>query len=439
MKSWYIINEGGVKLKKKTLFIFILLIFLLSNIVFADEQGKVYVVPIKGEINRATSSFVNGVMKDLNKEKVDAIIFEIDTYGGLIDEAIEIKDTIISTNIPTISFVNNKAASAGVLITIASENVVMSNNSTIGSAETIPNTEKVLSLWRSVLRDTAQYRGKNNQIIEAMADADIVIEGVNQKGKLVNLTAHEALEYKIADYLSNDYNDILDHFNISTSEVVVVNEGLQVKLAKYISSPYMSTLLLALGFIGLVVEILTPGFGLGGTISIMGFGLYFGGNILAGNSNWATLALFVVGLILLVIEGMIPGFGLPGIGGIVFIVAGTILAMDNIKMGMISLSIAVIITTFVTIYLLKLGFKSKLFNNIILNNRLDKEKGYLSVDSMEHMLDKEGFTLSELRPSGFIDIGGDKLDALSEGEFIPKNTQIRIVRVEGSKIFVRRS
>ena len=432
-------KRGGVNLKKKTLFTFILLFFLLTNIVFAEEQGKVYVVPIKGEINRATRSFVNDVVDDLNKENVDAIIFEIDTYGGEIDEAIKIKDTIISTNIPTISYVNNKAVSAGVLITIASEKVVMANNSTIGSAETIPNTEKVLSLWRSVLRDTAQLRGRNNQIIEAMADKDIVIDGINQRGKLVNLTANEALEHNIADYISNDYNEILANFNIDTSEIIEVKEGMQVKLAKYISSPYISSILLTLGFIGLVVEVLTPGFGLGGTISIMGFGLYFGGNILAGNSNWTSLALFVVGLILLVAEGMIPGFGLPGIGGIVFIVAGTILAMDNMRTALISLSIAIIITTVVTIYLLKLGFKSKLFNNIILNNKLDKEKGYLSVNTMDHLLDKEGITLSELRPAGFIEIEGEKYDALSDGGFVAKNTQIKVVRVEGSKIFVRRS
>jgi membrane-bound serine protease (ClpP class) len=411
---------------------------LFSNFVSADEQGKVYVVPIKGEINRATSSFVNDVVDDLNEKKVDAIIFEIDTYGGLIDEAIKIKDAITSTNIPTISYVNNKATSAGVLIAISSENIVMSNNATIGSAETIPNTEKVLSMWRSVLRDTAQFRGRNSRIIEAMADKDLVIEGVNTKGKLVNLTAQEALEYNVADYLSNDYNDIIAHFGINTSEIVEVNEGLQIKLAKYISSPYVSTFLLALGFIGLVVEIMTPGFGLGGTVSVIGFGLYFGGNILAGNSNWTSLALFVVGLILLVIEGMVPGFGLPGISGIIFVVAGTILAMDNFRTGIISLSIAIIISTLVTIYLVRLGFRSKLLDNIVLSNRLDRNKGYLSVDTMEHMMDKEGITLTELRPSGFIEIDGKKYDALSEGGYISKNIQIKVVSVEGSKIFVRR-
>lgn len=103
---------------------------------------------------------MRSTLKDIEGNSPKAIIFEIDTYGGLIDEAEKIKNLIIDLKTPTISFVNNKAESAGVLITISSENVVMAESSTIGSAETIPNTEKVLSMWRSFLRDVAQLRGR---------------------------------------------------------------------------------------------------------------------------------------------------------------------------------------------------------------------------------------------------------------------------------------
>lgn len=408
------------------------------NVSAQAPPGKVYVVPIKGEINRATHNFVRDVVDDLNRKGAEAIIFEIDTYGGLVDEAIKIKDVIIGTNIPTISFVNNKAASAGVLITIASEHIVMAENAVIGSAETIPNTEKVLSMWRGVLRDTAQYRGRDSLIIEAMADKDIEIPGLISSDKLVNLTAQEAIEYGVADILTKDYREMLSHFGYEASDIEVVDEGLQVKLAKYISNPYISTILLTLGFVGLVIEILTPGFGLGGTISIMGFALYFGGNILAGNSNWTSLILFVVGLVLLMIEGIVPGFGLPGIGGLVFVIAGTVLAMQDLTTAVLSLSISIIITAFVAIIMVKMGFKSKLLNRIILSNRLEGKKGYLSNEAKEDMTGKEGVSLTELRPSGFATIDGEKYDVLTEGGFIPKDTQIKVVRVEGAKIFVRR-
>lgn len=421
---------------KNSFILSILMLFLLSSTAFAQE-GKAYVIPIHGEINRATSSYVVNAVDDIRKENPAAVIFDINTYGGLIDEAQKIKDTIISLDVPTISFVNNNAQSAGVLITIASEKVVMTPNSSIGSAETIPNNEKTLSLWRAILRDTAQYRNRDTEVIQAMADRDIFIEDVSEVGKLINLTSQEAINLGIADYISSDINEILDNFNIS-SEVEYVEEGLSVKLAKYVSNPYISTLFLIMGFVGAVIEIFTPGFGIGGTISIVGFGLYFGGNIMAGNANWTSLVLFVLGLVLLIIEAMVPGFGLPGIGGIIFVIVGTVLAMGDIRMAVISLSISIIVTALLSIYLVRIGYNSKIFRKIILNNKLEGNKGYLSNDSMEFLTDKTGVSISELRPAGFIEIDGVKYDALSEGDFIVKNAPIKVTKVVGSKIFVRR-
>lgn len=423
--------------RKKIIIMAFFLVLILSSIGYG-ESNNVYIIPINGEINKATYNFVKHSMVNIINEEPLAVIFEIDTYGGLIDEAEKIKNLIISSPIPTISYVNTKAESAGVLLTIAAENVVMSNSATIGSAETIPNTEKILSMWRGLLRDTAQYRGRDPIIIEAMADKDIEIEGIISKGKLLNLTSQEAVKYGIADLATDNYNEILDNFNLANGNIKKIDESLQMKLSKYISNPYISSFLLTIGFVGLVVEILTPGFGIGGTISIVGFGLYFGGNILAGNSHWTSLALFVTGLILLVIEAIVPGFGLPGISGIILVLVGTVLAMESLGVAVLSLSIAIIITTIVSIVLVKMGYKSKLFNKIILEAEQKDEKGYLSVDSMDQYIDKDGISLTELRPSGFIEIDGKRLDALSDSGFIPKDTTIKVVRVEGSKIFVRR-
>lgn len=425
-------------MKRLGFIISILLILLFSSISFGQDE-IVYVVPIKDEINRATHNYVRDVVDDLNeRDDVAAIIFEIDTYGGLIEEAEKIKNVIISTNIPTISYVNTTAASAGALITIASERVVVAPSASIGSAETVPNTEKVLSHWKSVLRDTAQLRGRDTDIVEAMADSSLAIEGLSPAGSLLSLTSQEAYEYGIADYVAEDVNDILNHFNLSSANLEIEEESLQIRLSKYISSPFVSSLLLTIAFVGLVIEIFTPGFGLGGTISIIGFGLYFGGNILAGNSNWTSLVVFIIGLTLLIIEGIVPGFGFPGISGIILIIVGTILAMDSVSIAILSLSVAIIITSIVAIIFVKLGYKSKILNRVILKNRTDSDRGFLSSQSKNELLGKEGITLSGLRPSGYIDIDGQRLDALSEGGFIPKDSKIIVVKVEGSKIFVRR-
>lgn len=435
-------ENGGEKMKKTRIFILLLIMILaISSLSMASsnvENKDVYVVPINGEINRATANFVKDAIKDASKENPQAIIFEINTYGGLIDSAIDIKDYILSTNIPTISYVNNKATSAGVLITIASKNVVMNTNATIGSAEPIPNTEKNLSFWRSVLRDTAVSRNRNENVIQAMADKDIEVEGLNKQGKLVNLTSNEALEYGITDAISNDYYDILREFDIKDANIKEYKEGLQIKLAKYIASPALSSLLLTIAFVGLIIELLTPGFGVGGTISILGFGLYFAGNILSGGSNWTSLGLFVTGLILLVIEGIVPGFGLPGISGIILVIVGIVLAAESLNLAIISLSIAVIITTVVTIVLVKLGFRSKLLDSFILTGEKEKQEEYMVERSKGSYLKKVGVAVTELRPSGFINVEGERMDALSDEGFISSGESVEVIRVEGTKIFVRR-
>lgn len=424
--------------KKGILILTLLMIVLMSSISFAETGGDVYVVPISGEINKATYNFLNSTLKDISKKSPQAIIFEIDTYGGLIDEAEKIKNLIIDLDVPTISFVNKKAESAGVLLTISSENVVMASSSTIGSAETIPNTEKILSMWRSFLRDVAQLRGRNPEIIEAMADKDIYIEGLSEKGKLLNLTGNEAVENGISDFISDDYDEILGKLDIPYKNVIEIEENMGMKIAKLLANPSLSTFFLTIGFVGLVVEVFTPGFGFGGTISILGFGLFFAGNLLVGNSEWVSLIMFTTGLILLIVEGIVPGFGLPGISGIILMVIGTILAMGNIVSGLISISIAILITTAIMILLIKYGKKTSKFDKIILKASQATDQGYISSVSKDDYLGKEGIALSDLRPSGFVEIDGKKIDALSDRDLIRDKTAIKVVRVEGSKIFVRR-
>ena len=112
--------------------------------------------------------------------------------------------------------------------------------------------------------------------------------------------------------------------------------------------------------------------------------------------------------------------------------------MGTVSSALISLSIAIIITAIITILLVKYGNKSPRFNNIILSTSQKDEEGYLSTTTHEEYLGKTGISISELRPSGIIEIDGKRLDALSEGVFIPRESKVKVVRVEGSKIIVRR-
>ncbi|EFI42386.1 nodulation protein NfeD [Peptoniphilus sp. oral taxon 386] len=422
---------------KKILLLLFLFLTLISNEAFANENTPV-IIPIKSEINSAMATYVRDSIKNAEDKKSPLIIFEIDTYGGSIIAAEKIKNYIIDSKIPTVAFVNNKAESAGVLITIACKNVYMSKTATIGSAETIPKTEKNISFWKGMLRDTAQYRGRNEQIIESMADSDIYIPMIIEKGKLTNLTSKESLDLGISDGVANNYEDILKQFNLDGKKYEIAKMDLTVKVINIVSNQTVSTILLILGMLGFVVEIFTPGFGVGGIISIIAFSLFFIGNLMAGNSNWYSIVIFLVGIVLIIIEIIIPGFGIVGIGGIIFVISGLVLAMKTLEIAITSIAIALIITILCGIYLIKKGKKLKFINNVTLSKSCSSEDGYISVDYAKLDVGRNGKTISILRPTGYIEIDGKKYEAIAYNGFIEKDVEVVVCKIEAFKIFVRR-
>ena len=424
-----------IKRHYKLISLVFVIFLMLSG--FKNDTNNVYVIPINGEINKASSKFVEESLNRINLLEDDVVIFEIDTYGGLVDEAIKIKDLIINLPNKSVAYINNKAISAGVLISIAANEIYMAENANIGSAETIPNDEKVLSMWRGVLRDTAQYRNRDALIVEAMADKDIVIENIIVKDKLLNLTSKEALKINFIDGIAANYSELLTKLNID-KEVVNVSENFEVKLAKYISLPLISSILISAAFIGLIIEIMSPGFGIGGIVSIVSFGLYFSANIFAGYANLIALILFIIGVIFIGVALLMPGFGVPEILSVFFIFSGIIMANYSFNSALIAISIAVLISSVLVFILLKIGVKSKHLEKIILNNKLNEDSGFLASDIREDLLFKEGVSVSELRPSGIILIDDKHIDVLSLDGLIEKNVVVRVEKIEGFKVFVRR-
>lgn len=424
-----------IKRHYKLISLVFVIFLMLSG--FKNDINNVYVIPINGEINKASRKFVEESLNRINLLEDDVVIFEIDTYGGLVDEAIKIKDLIINLPNKSVAYINNKAISAGVLISIAANEIYMAENANIGSAETIPNDEKVLSMWRGVLRDTAQYRNRDALIVEAMADKDIVIENIIVKDKLLNLTSKEALKINFIDGITANYSELLTKLNID-KEVVNVSENFEVKLAKYISLPLISSILISAAFIGLIIEIMSPGFGIGGIVSIVSFGLYFSANIFAGYANLIALILFIIGVIFIGVALLMPGFGVPEILSVFFIFSGIIMANYSFNSALIAISIAVLISSVLVFILLKIGVKSKHLEKIILNNKLTEDSGFLASDLREDLLFKEGVSVSELRPSGIILIDDKHIDVLSLDGLIEKNVVVRVEKIEGFKVFVRR-
>lgn len=422
----------------------LLLIFVIcSSLVYAKQEldeNKVYIVPVKGVINKGLEQFVKRELKAAKKEKVKAIVFEIDTPGGQVQSAINISNAIINTSIPTISFINNEATSAGVIVAISCDKIYMSPNSTIGAAETRPKEEKYISYWSSKLESVAETTGRDPKLVAAMADADIEIKGVIEKGKILSLTTREATRLGLADGVAENYKELLTKEKLEDSTIIKKDKRPVEKFAQIIMDPYITPIILTVGFVGIITEILTPGFGLPGIIGIIALGLFFGAGIMIETAQYWMIGLFILGVLLLVIEIFIPGFGVFGVSGIICCILSIMSAFYNTKQALISLIFALITSCFIIYLLLKYIIKTPALNKLILKTKQEKSKGYTTIylEDIKKFLGKSGITLTALRPSGMAVFDGKKLDVISKGEFIPEGKEVIITKVEGSKIIVKR-
>ncbi|MDW7672270.1 MAG: ATP-dependent Clp protease proteolytic subunit, partial [Bacillota bacterium] len=249
--------------RQKSLFYMALILIAVISMTFIpvfgqDENDHVYVIPLEGEVGVAMEQFLAAALITVqNDPQLKGIIFDIDTYGGRIDSAENISDMIIALEVPTAAYVNPRAISAGVLITISADVITMAPGSNIGSAETIPDTEKALSAWTGVLRSVAEEKGRDPELVAAMADQSIEIENLVDSGKLLNLTASEALEIGLSDNTSRGLQEVLNVLELSDATLIEVEVSRAVRLAQILTSVYVAPVLLSIGFIGLLMEILT--------------------------------------------------------------------------------------------------------------------------------------------------------------------------------------
>ncbi|NLY43536.1 MAG: nodulation protein NfeD [Clostridiaceae bacterium] len=422
----------------KRILVYVILMILGTTLIYAQSEGITYLVPVKGEINSALVTYVNKAIKEAEKNDAALIIFEIDTYGGIVNSAIEISDAIIDTSLPTVCYIEDNAISAGVIIAISGDRVVANKAINIGSAETRPKEEKYISYWAGRLKRVAKLKGRDPEIIAGMADADIEIEGITEKGKLINLTADEALKYGVIDKVVSGRRELYEYLGVDRNDVIELKYDWRTSLAQITNNSIVSTMLLAIGIIGIVGEIFTAGFGALGSIGILSLALYFAGKFIAGHTGWSMIILFVAGIILLGIEAAIPGFGVPGIAGIVCVVTSILLGSSDPVSGAISFVVAIIASIIILALLLKRMPKSKLFDRIILKNDPDITKVDVSMMEKKKLIGMEGEALTFLRPAGIVIIGDEKLDVVSEGEYVEKGARVRVVAVEGNRIVVRK-
>lgn len=420
----------------------LIMMFSFMTPVSLGVQEDTYYIPIHGDIMNSTFNFVQRAYDQAILEGASAIIFGIDTYGGYVDSAINLKNLIMSSAVPTVCIVENKAISAGALIAISGEKLVMRPGTTIGAAEPrIGNEkadEKTMSMWRTQLSSVAESRGRDGQIAAAMADTDIVIEGLSEKDKLLTLGDIQALSLGFIDGVFNTTGEVMAEYNLP-GNLVEIEPNVKENATRWFANPIVSAVLLTIGIVGIAIELFIPGFGIFGIVGVLSFITYFIGHFWAGNTGWGAVLLFVLGIILVVLEiFVIPGFGAAGILGAVSILASVFMASPNIQYALISLVIAIVASVVLIILSFRNRKTRKVWRKLVLNQKLDAESGYSSqTPDLDKYLDAVGIAITPLRPAGTAMFGSDRVDVVTEGTLIGESTRIKVIEVSGGRIVVR--
>ncbi len=405
--------------------------------IVANAQ-QVVLINIKGEIDGSQVALVNRALTDAEKNNAAAIVIEMDTFGGLVDSAVKIRDMISQTPIQTICYIKNRAWSAGALIAISHKHIAISPGGSIGAAEPIPTTEKTIAALKAEFAATANKSGRNVKVAEAMVDKTVGFPGYAEPGQILGLTDYQAKEVGYADLLAAERKDVLAYYGLMDHEITEYHLGWPEKIAGWFSDPTVKSFLVSIIFLAVFTEIKTAGMGVAAFIGLLAAMLFFGSQWLTGLAGWFELILFASGVLLILIELFVPGFGFWGISGVSCILVSLFLTLGGNVTAMSLLSISLLIAIVAFLFILKYLPSSKLWAKLILKDTETKEAGFSSGYDYSSYVGKEGIVLTLLRPSGLVDFDGVQLDVISEGQYIEPGIRVKVVSSNGSRIVVKR-
>jgi len=436
-------------------------IFCIS-VLYSDV---VYRVPIEGTIDLGLPPFIQRTLEDAESNEATAVIFDINTFGGRVDAATQIKDAILGADILTIAFINRRAISAGALISLSCEKIYMTGGGLIGAATAVDMTgkkgsEKVISFMREEMASTAEKRGRSKEIARGMVDEELTfthlviggdsikvddIEG-RKDGKLISLTTEQALKYKIADGTAENMEALLDSLGYSSFKIIETTENWSEAIVRFLTNPVVASLLTTFGFLGILFELQSPGWGIPGFVGLACLILSLSASYIAQLATMSDMLFVLTGLALILLEVLvIPGFGIAGLGGIGLMIYGLYLlllpdipvseeilgqAMDGFLIGLVGAVIGVVL-------LAKLMIKTKFWEQLTAPDTQKKEDGYSNTFGWESLQGETGNADTDLHPSGWVRVKDQRIFVVSEGEFIEEGKEIKILSVDGNRVLVR--
>ena len=425
----------------------------------------VYRIPIEGTIDLGLPPFIQRTLEDAESNNATLVIFDINTFGGRVDAATQIKDAILGADITTVAYINRRAISAGALISLSCEKIFMTGGGLIGAATAVDmsgkkGSEKVISFMREEMASTAERRGRSKDIARGMVDEELnfthlVIDGdsilVNdiegrKDGKLISLTTDQAIKYGIADGTAETIDALLDSLGYGSAQVIESTENWSENIVRFLTNPVVASLLTTFGFLGILFELQSPGWGIPGFVGLTCLILSLSVSYIAQLATMSDMIFILTGLSLILLEMLvIPGFGIVGLGGIGFMLYGLYLlllpevpvgeevlsqAMDGFLIGILGAILGLVL-------LGKLMIKSKFWEQLTSPSSQKKDQGFSNTQGWEGLEGESGIADTDLHPSGWVKIDGQRIFVVSEGDFIEKGKEVTILSVDGNRVLVR--
>ena len=463
---------------------------------------KAVFIPVHGEIDRSLVVFLRRSIQKAKDQNARYIVFDIDTFGGRVDSALQIA-TLIGSAEPsaTVAYVTagpestGVSWSAGALISLACSSIYMAPGTSMGAAAPVtmgpegalPASEKVVSAVRAQIAALAEKNGYPVSIARAMVDQDIelreiFIDGemqvasadeigdierdankngksyelgriISPSGKLLTLTAMEMERYGVSSATVSNRRELLRLLELRENAYELLDESPADRAVGVATSAGFTALLIIIGLVALFIEITTPGFGVPGTIAIVCFAVVFSSYALLGTVGSLELILFVLGIVLLILEiFVIPGFGVAGISGILLIVASLVLSMQEFvipsfewqkelfRRNLLVVGVGVVSSLVVFGILAFAVPQLSLFSRLTLAESQTTESGYTvqSREEVSRYLGKKGVAITTLRPSGKAEFGEEVLNVETEGEFVEQGSEVEVIEVSANRIIVRK-
>lgn len=455
---------------KKWYFSLFLFLWVCAFSLMANNEPLIYKINIDSEINTTSRIFLSNGLKEAGQLNATAVLLRLNTYGGALTDADSMRTALLYNDIPVYVFIDNNAASAGALISIACNKIFMRPGASIGAATVVEGVngeqapDKYQSYMRSIIRATAEAHGRdtiiegkdttyrwirNPLIAEAMVDDRIYIPNVVDSGKVLTLTAQEALRWGFCDGIVDSEKELItEYLGYKTYELKEYQPSFYDRLKGFLTNPGFQAFLIMIIIAGIYFELQTPGFGFPSIAALTAAVLYFTPLYMDGLVQYWEILVFCIGIILVLLElFVIPGFGIAGIGGIILIGMGLIFALVNndyftfreVELPDLSRSVLTVLSGMLLSFFGILWLSSRIgekgmFRKVALTTDLENSK---SIDTHTHpLVGQQGKAMTGLRPSGKVMIQNEIYDAISIHSFIESGADVRVVKSENMQIYV---